>query len=285
MGGETCAVNAPRSECSTAVSEMAKFHWSYMNLDYNEDVIAEFQSDNCFSEIQNRMGYRFELVDGNYPTTSVVGTSFPVTLKVKNVGFATPFNVRVPYIVLRHTTTNTEYKIAMNSNPRFWNAGTTVTINENITLPSNIVPGSYKLFLALPDTDAALSTRPEYSIRFANNNTWESTTGYNNLLHTVNITGASTRLANTKEEMTIIPELTPTLYPVPADNSLTVEMDKIADYDVAIFNSIGQKMALNVNVESNNKITLNTQDLLNGVYFVSFANGDKVESKKIIVSH
>lgn len=282
MGGETCAVNVPRSQCATALSEMAKFHWSYMNLDYHESVIAGFQSNNCFSEIQNRMGYRFELVDGVYPTASVAGASMPVTIKIKNVGFATPFNARVPYIVLRHSVTNNEYKIALNSNPRFWNAGTTVTINDNIALPSNVVPGTYKLFMVLPDSDPTLSTRPEYSIRMANNNTWESTTGYNNLLHNVNITSGTSRIA---EGGKITEEITPTMYPVPTDEALVVEMESISSYEVGVFNSLGQKMAVSSVKDSDNKITLNTQNLINGVYFVSFANGDKIESKKIIVSH
>ena len=58
MGGETCAVNEPRSQCPTALAEMQKFHWSYLNFDYHPTVISGFQTNNCFPEIQNRLGYR-----------------------------------------------------------------------------------------------------------------------------------------------------------------------------------------------------------------------------------
>jgi hypothetical protein len=52
MGGETCDLNSPRSDCSTATYEMNKFHWSYLNLDYYPGVIDGFETGNCFTEIQ-----------------------------------------------------------------------------------------------------------------------------------------------------------------------------------------------------------------------------------------
>ena len=36
-------------------------------------------------------------------------------------------------------------------------------------------------------TDPQLSSRPEYSIRLANDNVWEAATGYNNLLRSVTV--------------------------------------------------------------------------------------------------
>ena len=280
MGGETCALNAPRSQCASAISEMSKFHWSFMNMDYNENVIAGFQSDNCFTDMQNRLGYRFELVNGTFPTSATGGSAIPITIQMKNSGFATPFNERTPYIIFRNTVTNAEYKAELNSNPRFWNAGTTTTISDNVQLPTGMVAGSYKLFLVLPDADAGLSTRPEYSIRLANNNTWESTTGYNNLLHTITISNGSAKITASGK-----PEASMVLYPVPANNSVSVEMENIASYKVTVINSLGQTLPVNVDPESDNKIVIDTQNLSSGVYFVTFDRGDKKETRRIIVSH
>lgn len=70
MGGETCAINPPRSNCATALSEMKRFHWSYLNIDYNQDVINGFVREGCFVTIQNGLGYRFELTNGTYPVAS-----------------------------------------------------------------------------------------------------------------------------------------------------------------------------------------------------------------------
>ena len=48
-------------------------------------------------------------------------------------------------------------------------------------LPANLPAGDYDLLLHLPDAASGLSSRPEYAIRLANQNTWEASTGYNNL--------------------------------------------------------------------------------------------------------
>ena len=71
--------------------------------------------------------------------------------------------------------------------PRYWLAGTTVTINHTLTLPTNLPAGNYELLLNLPDPETSLAGRPEYSIRFANANTWEASTGFNDLLQTVTV--------------------------------------------------------------------------------------------------
>lgn len=43
--------------------------------------------------------------------------------------------------------------------------------------------GSYELLLPLPDAYESLSGRPEYSIRLANEEMWEESSGYNRLHH------------------------------------------------------------------------------------------------------
>ncbi len=279
MGGESCAVNAPRSECPTALDELEKFHWSYINIGYHPGVLQSWQDDSCFSEIENRLGYRFELRNGTYPTNATVGAAMPITLKIQNVGFATPYTPRTAYIVLRNTVTNAEHKIALASDPRFWNSGVLTTITENITLPATIASGNYKMFLSLPDSDAGLSTRPEYSIRTANNGTWEATTGYNNLNHTVTV-GTALGIGDHDGSK---PQLV--IYPVPANDQIAIEYPSITDYKVFVYNSLGQKITLDTRNDSADKVTVNTQSLSNGVYFVSIEGGNTKETKRIIVSH
>lgn len=278
MGGETCAVNSPRSKCTTAMDEMTKFHWSYVNLDYHPGVIDDWHDDGCFTEMEARLGYRFQLVNGIYPQNAAIGTGMPITIKVQNSGFATPYNPRPAYLILRNAASNQEYSIVINSDPRLWTASAITTISENIALPASIVPGSYKLFLKLPDPDSALASRPEYSIQLANTGTWESATGYNNLQHTVNIT-TSLGVGDNDVRANL------TIYPVPANNELVMELDGIEDYNVSLFNSLGQKIAVKSNIESSSKMTLNTESLSNGIYFVTLDNGSRKETKRIIVSH
>jgi hypothetical protein len=278
MGGETCSVNAPRSQCATAMQELAKFHWSYANVDYHPDVLDGWQDGGCFTEIEKKLGYRYEMVNGTFPNTANLNGIMPITIKIANVGFASVYNARTPYLVLRNTATDAEYSVAINSDPRFWSAGTTTTINENIVLPSDMIAGTYKLFLKLPDSDAGLSTRPEYSIRMANNTTWEAATGYNDLKHNVTINSALGIGENEISNKLIV-------YPVPTNNELIMELENIGDYNVSVHNTLGQQIKLASRVESSGTLILNTESLSNGIYFVSLENGTNKLTKQIIVSH
>ena len=185
MGGETCGVNKPRSQCASALIEMRRFHWSYLNYDYHPDVIDGFKTENCFTTLQNKLGYRFELVSGTYPLSAKIGTGFSIILNILNSGFSSTYNKRIVYLILRNISTNKEYALPLKTDPRYWSSGLQQTINELILLPSNVIPGSYKLFLNLPDLSPSISLRPDYSIRLANEGTWESQTGYNSLMHTL----------------------------------------------------------------------------------------------------
>ena len=276
MGGETCALNEPRSQCLTAMAEMQKFHWSYMNLDYNPSVISGFQTNDCLDDIKNKLGYRFELVNAILPQTASIGAVVPITLKIKNSGYAAPYNQRKVYLVLRNTSTNQEYSIPLNSDPRYWASGVEQTITENVTIPTSIVAGGYKLFLKLPDFDSGLSTRPEYSIRMANESTWESTTGYNNLLHTINIG------ANTGAPVPVTSEIK--VYPIPADNELNIEYVGISAYKVSLLNSLGLRVNF-VSTVTADKITINTQSISDGIYFLKLQTKDKREVRRIVVKH
>lgn len=277
MGGETCKLNSPRSDCSTAMVEMNQFHWSFLNLDYFPAVIDGFETGNCFTDIQKKLGYRFQLNTATFPQAAAIGSPLAVTLKIKNTGFAAPFNERNAYIVLKNLTTNQVYPIMMATDPRTWLGPNEITITENLTLPANLTAGNYKLYLSLPDSSPTLAVKPEYAIRMANDNVWESITGYNNLNHTINISGGLLATAdNSKFNMTI--------YPVPTNNELTVELDNISDYKVSFYNSIGQLVNVSSTTEAN-KLVVNTQNLSEGLYFVEFLKGTIKDTRKIIVKH
>lgn len=278
MGGETCDVNTPRTDCSTALFEMNKFHWSYMNLDYYPDVIDGFQTQNCFVDIQKKLGYRFELKTATLPTAVALSSTLPITIKIVNQGFAAPFNERKVYVVLKNLATNQVYPILMNTDPRLWLGPNEITISQNLNLPSNLTTGNYKMYLHLPDSAPSLATRPDYAIRLANDNVWESITGYNSLNHTLNVTATTLSTAdNAKLNMTI--------YPVPANNLLNIELDNVEDYDITVYNSIGQSIKIPTISKELNKVSFNTNSLSDGLYFVDFTKGPIKDTRKIIIRH
>jgi hypothetical protein len=185
MGGETCGANPPRSSCPTATAEMARFHWSYLNTDYEPNVLAGFSSGGCLTDIKRKLGYRFALLNGSYPGTATRRGTLPISFTVRNDGWSAPFNPRRAELVLRNTSTAAVYRLALTADPRRWTAGATTAVSQNLTLPAALPAGSYRLLLNL--SDPQLSSRPEYSIRLADQGTWEANTGYNDLLATVTV--------------------------------------------------------------------------------------------------
>merc|ERR1712107_76842 len=45
MGGETCGVFPPRTNCTTSLEELARYHWSYLNRMYHHDVLDGWQTE------------------------------------------------------------------------------------------------------------------------------------------------------------------------------------------------------------------------------------------------
>jgi Domain of unknown function (DUF4832)/Domain of unknown function (DUF4874) len=184
MGGETCQPNPPRSQCPTALQELARFHWNYLNTDYRAEVLNGWTSGGCMADVRRNLGHRFQLTQGTYPAAASGNLS--VQLTVRNAGWAAPFNPRGLELVLRNTATGTVYKRPLGADPRRWAAGTTTTVSQSVSL-SGVPAGSYRLLLNLPDPRPGLATRPEYSIRLANTGVWEPATGFNDLLHTLTV--------------------------------------------------------------------------------------------------
>lgn len=186
MGGETCGTGAGLHHCENALERMAEQHWSYLNIGYHQGVIETWRSEQCFNEIQARMGYRLALRNAFFtPATEVVaGGDYRVVLNIANEGWAAPMNPRGVELVLVGNGKEEVYKI--NTDPRFWFENTITTIDTTITLPADLAAGEYKLYLNLPDGYESLAENPFYSIRLMNHDVWDKDKGYN-LLTTINV--------------------------------------------------------------------------------------------------
>jgi hypothetical protein len=183
MGGETCRVNRPRSECGTAQQELSLFHYGFLNRDHSTDVIDDWAAHGCKDAVDRSLGYRFALVSASTAPSVRRGTSMAVTLAVRNDGWSTPFNARPVKLVLRSTSTGAVYAFDVKTDPRRWAAGATTTVDQPVVI--GLVPtGTYDLLLSLPD-QPGLASRPEYAIQLANTGLWEPDTGFNKLLRQV----------------------------------------------------------------------------------------------------
>lgn len=181
MGGETCGVS-DYSSCENALIQMENYHWSYLNYGYHPSVLSDWRTNGCIDEINERLGYRFVLTEGDFSKNPTAGTDFSIQLKIKNTGFAALVNPRKVEIIFKSDTDSTDvYKETLDTDPRYWYAGGEYEIDCTYNLPASMSGKKYHIYLNLPDMAETLYDRPEYSIRLANVNMWDETTGYNEI--------------------------------------------------------------------------------------------------------
>lgn len=164
------------------------YHYSSMCMNQNDAPIlyAYLKSIGTYNTIARNLGYRFALTQATIPATAGVNQNLAVDIEIQNVGWATPHNERKVQIIFRNKSTSTEYKKDITADPRLWLPAEKNKITQSISL-SGIPAGTYAMYINLPDPETTLDTNPAYSIRLANNNVWEATTGYNSLLSDVKI--------------------------------------------------------------------------------------------------
>ncbi len=179
MGGETCNVNPPRSECASALTELEMLHFSYLNQGYEPGVLQGFKAGGCYETLQKRLGYRLVLTKASYADRVKPGGSFALELDLKNVGFAAPYNPRPLVLVLEGNGHRSEVTLP-GVEPRRWLPGAS-QVQVRLAVPSDWPVGDYRLAVMLPDEATNLRKRPEYSIRLANDSVWNATAGDNTL--------------------------------------------------------------------------------------------------------
>jgi Domain of unknown function (DUF4832)/Domain of unknown function (DUF4874) len=196
VGGETCGIKSTenRSDCATAESDLALFHWSYLNRNFHRPTLDRWAAEGCLPKISRKLGYRIQLVRSSFPIQMRMGSKLNGNFVVKNVGYASPFNPRGLELILRHQQTGKKYRIPLlkafspTHDPRFWlpQAGE-ISVKVTGEIGKNIPTGVYEILLNLPDPMPKLASRPDYSIRLANEQTWESQTGFNQLKRTIQV--------------------------------------------------------------------------------------------------
>ena len=180
MGGETCEKCAA-SNGANALKEMEKYHWTYLNRDYREDVTNMWRKEGTMETIMRRLGYRLYLEKTILTEQPKAGQEYQAYFKLRNRGFAAPMNKRdVELIFVSATDESKKFVYPQTSvDPRFWLPG-----EHTFTLSCSLdaqMKGEYKLYLNLPDPYESLHNDPRYSIRLADENMWEEATGYNYL--------------------------------------------------------------------------------------------------------
>ena len=177
MTGETNGLNPPRTDGANALNEMNLTNWTTLNRDYFTQNFSNWINSGHYPDILRKLGYRFVLEQGKF---QVADNQLNIELSIRNEGFARMLKQRKAWIILINNAENTQYPFLLETDPRTWEKGVSTIVSQAIDI-SDIPVGIYQCFLSLPDSDPELVSRSEYSVRFANQNVWISTTGYNSL--------------------------------------------------------------------------------------------------------
>jgi hypothetical protein len=184
QSGETCGYNPPRSDCPTALAELQRMRWNSIGR-MPGDFVSRWSSQGCYSTISKRLGYRFRLLSGSLPGSVNDGSTMTVRLRMTNDGFAGLYNPRNIELVLRNRSNGQVTRMSVNpgEDARLFlpAAGETKDLILNASVPGGLAAGTYDLFLNLPDPSSSLNRNPAFSIRLANTNMWDSSTGFNRL--------------------------------------------------------------------------------------------------------
>jgi Domain of unknown function (DUF4832)/Domain of unknown function (DUF4874) len=190
QGGETCNDSTdaqPYIGCTNALDDLARMRYSVLNEAYHPGVNARWRQDGCMPEVQRRLGYRLRLISAARTSTVRSGKRFRLQWSIQNDGFAAAYNARPIFLVLRNQATGTEARVALPHDVRRWLPGAPITLDDVISVPENLSAGAYAMFLHFPDAEPSLAARPDYALRLANANIWESATGYHRLSGSVQV--------------------------------------------------------------------------------------------------
>jgi len=152
------------------------------------DIYDRWVEDAAYETFATRLGYRFRLIQAEFPRALRPGAAFEVEIEMTNDGYSRIMNPRAVEVILRGQTTYSVHLDDGRGN-RLWlpGPGETKKLTIKSGLPDNMLPGEYEVLLNLHDPQPSLAARPDYSIRLANDDVWEAESGYNRLSHKIHI--------------------------------------------------------------------------------------------------
>lgn len=256
MTGETNGLNicndGYRTSGVNAVNELNLTNWTALNRDYYTQFWTQIINSNHYNEIVKNLGYRFVL---NSSTITSNNSNLDLTLNISNVGYARAFKKRNVYLVLKNTLTDEITTALLDTDITTWESSISITQNFDLDLD-----GTFQLYLWMPDKETTLESNADYSIQFANTNTWEPETGYNNLLQTIT-------LSNTLNVDVFLLDNNFSIYPNPVSDIITIKLKKLDSAEIQIFDVNGQLIK---EFLASNNYKLDVSKLSNGVYFIGF---------------
>ncbi len=176
------------SRCSRSVGIIGSRRYSLINKLFNLKTLNQWKQEGCFDEIEKKLGYRFVAIQSEMPQSIAKSAKIPLRLTLQNQGWASPFNRRAIEIVFKNKSSGkvSKFDVSSQADPRLW-LPEKGKFAIDFQIAHKLAPGSYSVYLNLPDPMPKLKNRPEYSIQLANAKIWNPQTGYNSLDRSIEI--------------------------------------------------------------------------------------------------
>lgn len=210
FGGETCPggpkgedVYNPYNDCisegGNAENYLKRFHTSFLNTSWSGAVNGDW-NNKCIEDIKRKLGYRFILKKGIFPTVIKTNEPSKIRLEIVNEGYASTYNYRSAELVLRNKDSKKVYRSPIDCDTRYWFPDRVQVLDMEFQWPETLSKGIYELFLNLPDASPSLYARPEYAIRLASTYqsrpVWDAVTGWNLLVPSIQVSKGRERHAS-----------------------------------------------------------------------------------------
>ncbi|MES3019274.1 MAG: DUF4832 domain-containing protein [Bacteroidota bacterium] len=187
-GGETCPPvpkeNLP--SCEFSIQTMKLLKWTYLHLNYYRPTINAWKASGCFEELQRDLGYRLSLLTSNLPSQIRANKDLDINIRIANKGYAPLYNYKITSLVLKNSASGKVHEIQIPVDMRECKPSGEILIDKRLKT-SGIPKGTYDLSLKISDRDEKLRMRSEYSIRLANKEVWDESSGTNSLKHSLKI--------------------------------------------------------------------------------------------------
>ena len=190
MGGETCPLGGMnlRNSGVNALTELQRFHYDYLNWTYWRPTMERWEAEGYLDEITQRLGYRYVMTETRVQQLVLAGGTLTVRLTLENEGFGKLYNPRPIEIVLLPVAGGDPLVLTAVDDARkvLPLGGSRAVVDLDVDVPVSAF-GEYGVYIRLPDGSPRLAPDSRYSIRFANEGTWQADLGANALGVTVRV--------------------------------------------------------------------------------------------------
>lgn len=161
-GGEL-AVDSKYNDIDNIVQEFPLLHISYLNRDYNMDVLNKWRMStyqsvktddpydgiNGYKYVQDHLGYRFVLRDVSVSKRIFSTCASTIKVKIENTGFANMYYDKDVKVIFKGINTGYETSALIKTDIRSWESGQISKIN--IPMPRKLKEDTYKIYLEISD--------------------------------------------------------------------------------------------------------------------------------------